>query len=53
MAVDDPDGDGVWNINDVYEVIDAYNSETPNSACDVNGDGVININDIYAVIDEY
>lgn len=52
-SVTDPDGDGVWNINDVYEVIDAYNSETPNSACDVNGDGVININDIYAVIDKY
>ena len=52
-CVTDPDGDGVWNINDVYEVIDAYNSETPNSACDVNDDGVININDIYAVIDKY
>ena len=52
-SVDDPSGDGVWNINDVYSVVNIYNSGDFNSDCDLNNDGVVNINDIYIAIGNY
>ena len=52
-SVDDPNGDGVWNINDVYQILDVYMSGVEDKNSDVNGDGVIDINDIYAAISKY
>ena len=52
-SVDDPSGDGAWNINDVYQILDIYMSGVEDMNSDVNGDGVIDINDIYAAISKY
>ena len=52
-SVDDPTGDGVWNINDIYSVVNIYNSGDFNSDCDLNNDGIVNINDIYIAIGNY
>ena len=52
-SVDDPSGDGSWNINDVYQILDIYMSGVEDMNSDVNGDGVIDINDIYAAISKY
>ena len=52
-SVDDPSGDGAWNINDVYQILDIYMSGVEDKNSDVNGDGVIDINDIYAAISKY
>ena len=52
-SVDDPSGDGAWNINDVYQILDVYMSGVEDKNSDVNGDGVIDINDIYAAISKY
>ena len=52
-SVDDPSGDGAWNINDVYQILDIYMSGLEDMNSDVNGDGVIDINDIYAAISKY
>ena len=52
-SVDDPSGDGSWDINDVYQILDIYMSGVEDMNSDVNGDGVIDINDIYAAISKY
>ena len=52
-SVSDPTGDGVWNINDIYSVVNIYNSGDFNSDCDLNNDGIVNINDIYIAIGNY
>ena len=52
-SVDDPTGDGVWNINDIYSVVNIYNSGDFNSDGDLNNDGIVNINDIYIAIGNY
>ena len=52
-SVDDPSGDGAWNINDVYQILGIYMSGVEDMNSDVNGDGVIDINDIYAAISKY
>ena len=52
-SVDDPTGDGVWNIKDIYSVVNIYNSGDFNSDCDLNNDGIVNINDIYIAIGNY
>lgn len=49
-VVTDPTGDGKWSIQDVYAVINASNSDTPDSICDLNGDGKITIQDVYQAI---
>lgn len=52
QCVDDPTGDGAWDIDDIYAVIEASNSPGHNPACDLNGDGTTNIDDIYMVIEK-
>lgn len=47
----DPTQDGVWNIHDVYSVINAILSDK-NAVNDVNKDGVVNIQDVYFAIDK-
>lgn len=46
----DPTGDGEWDIDDIYVVIDARYGEY-NSAYDLNNDNVVDIDDIYVAIE--
>ena len=52
-SVDDPSGDGVWDIDDVDSVIDFYLLDEFNSINDLNGDGVVDIDDVDIAIDKY
>ena len=53
VAVDDPDGDGIWDINDVYHILSVYMLGVEDQYSDVDGDGIVDINDIYAAIAKY
>lgn len=48
----DPTRDGVWDIDDVYAIIDAMNSAEYNTVCDLNGDNTVDIDDLYLSYDK-
>ena len=48
-APTDVNGDGVWNVRDIYGIFAAMADEETAGSADVNGDGVVNVSDIYAV----
>ena len=52
-SVDDPSGDGAWDIDDVDSIIDLYLFDEYNSVNDLNADGVVDIDDVDIAIDNY
>ena len=52
-SVDDPSGDGAWDIDDVDSIIDFYLFDEYNSVNDLNADGVVDIDDVDIAIDNY
>lgn len=51
-CVDDPTGDGVWDVKDYNEVAAVILGLKENSACDLNGDGVVNVVDYNAAAEK-
>ena len=51
-SVDDPSGDGAWNINDVISVTDALLDGSDELIYDLNGDGVVDVLDYLSAIDK-
>lgn len=49
-SVDDPNGDGVWDLKDATAVKLAILNSDVNSDYDVNGDGVVNLADYTATV---
>ena len=48
--MDDPSGDGVWDLKDATAVKLAILNSDVNSDYDVNGDGVVNLADYTATV---
>ena len=51
-SVDDPSGDGSWDINDVISVTDALLDGSDELIYDLNGDGVVDVLDYLSAIDK-
>ncbi|MEM0983705.1 MAG: GC-type dockerin domain-anchored protein [Planctomycetota bacterium] len=47
----DYDGNGVLNITDLFQYIDAFTMSPPAASTDMDGNGIINITDLFAYID--
>lgn len=48
----DPTRDGVWDIDDVYAVIEMITTSGYDATCDLNGDDVVDIDDLYLAIEK-
>ena len=51
-SVDDPSGDGSWDINDVISITDAVLDGSDELIYDLNGDGVVDVLDYLSAIDK-
>ena len=51
-SVDDPSGDGSWDINDVISVTDGLLDGSDELIYDLNGDGVVDVLDYLSAIDK-
>lgn len=47
---EDVTGDGIWNIDDVYDVLKVMAGTLENENADVNNDGNVNVDDLYTVL---
>jgi len=49
---EDVTGDGIWNIDDVYDVLKVMAGTLENENADVNKDGNVNVDDLYTVLEK-